>query len=581
MKKWDSFSHRERQELASRARKRRRPARPGSPRCAAPAAQNSSGTPYSFVKRFPWKKILIAFLAVLALCQAGFLIRTGYGRHSRYKAEEARISKLVEPESCELRYLIPNQPDAVETVAYGETAVLHPPVEIDGYTFLGWEKPDGSLEARSSFPVWEDSFYVARYALPLETREHIPYLEVDEDGVVDVDGLVTRREFTEILYRLLNIDRVGSGTFLDVDEDDSCYKAAATLKDIGILDGALLYPDDPVTQLELFQTLERFYPPADTVCDFPELDPEGEAYPVYSTAAAYGWILSGEPCTPSEPLTRGSLAHVVNRVLGRSFPENGTDSLVGTILDVPPTHPYYADIAEAAVPHSYESTESGELWTGSTPLPGHEPGLFFAGVRMHYINDDGSPALDIVTDGRLYNANGELTTGDAELDRTIWAILEECINPKRMSSEEMLLAVYNYVCDNFSPDVDTLYKVGAEGWALTEATRFLENGRGSSYGYSALFYELAYMIGYQPTLYSGIIYGTQTVFEDENGVRIEAPKGFTMHAWTEITFDGISYIFDPSMESKIDSNRIFFKRNSPIRWQYGYRTALWWPYNVS
>ena len=148
-----------------------------------------------------------------------------------------------------------------------------------------------------------------------------------------------------------------------------------------------------------------------------------------------------------------------------------------------------------------------------------------------------------------------------------------------MKSEEMLAIVYNYVCDNFSPGVDTLYEVGAEGWAAKEAKRFLENRGGSSYGYAALFYELAYFVGCEPSLYSGIIYGTQTVFEAEDGSRIEAPKGYIPHAWVEITYDdGIAYIFDPSMESRADRNRSFFKVYHPIRFQFGYRTALWWPY---
>ena len=139
----------------------------------------------------------------------------------------------------------------------------------------------------------------------------------------------------------------------------------------------------------------------------------------------------------------------------------------------------------------------------------------------------------------------------------------------------MLQKVYDYVCDNYAPDVDTLYELGAEGWALKEAKRFFEAGRGSSYGYSGLFYELSYLIGYEPILCSGVIYGKQTVFEAEDGTRIEAPKGYMPHGWVELKFDGISYIFDPSMESRVDSNRIFFKKNNPIRWQYGYRMAVW------
>jgi hypothetical protein len=56
-----------------------------------------------------------------------------------------------------------------------------------------------------------------------------------------VDGTVSIGEYVEILYHLLAIDRVGSGDFVDVDTEDSCYKAAATLKELGMLEGAFLF----------------------------------------------------------------------------------------------------------------------------------------------------------------------------------------------------------------------------------------------------------------------------------------------------------------------------------------------------
>lgn len=102
----------------------------------------------------------------------------------------------------------------------------------------------------------------------------------------------------------------------------------------------------------------------------------------------------------------------------------------------------------------------------------------------------------------------------------------------------------------------------------------LENGEGDSYGYAALFYELAYMIGYRPTLISGSIYGTQTVFETEDGERVEAHAGYKPYAWVEIKFDGISFIFDAAGESQVESYRMYYKRNEPIRWQRGYRSDV-------
>ena len=83
---------------------------------------------------------------------------------------------------------------------------------------------------------------------------------------------------------------------------------------------------------------------------------------------------------------------------------------------------------------------------------------------------------------------------------------------------------------------------------------------------------IAKEIGYQPVLYSGSIYGEQTAFETDDGVWVESHPGYMPYGWVEISFDRVPYIFDPAGESRVDTNRIYFKRNNPIRWQRGYRS---------
>ena len=534
-------------------------------------------------KQIPWLSILLWSVFAAAVVLQIFVLRKDASEREalqleleQYREQQVQLdiqARESVPDFCEIRYLVPNREDITERVPYGASVTLHEPVELDGYTFLSWIDSDGQPETRGSFMIYEDTVLTARYALKFETEEHIPYLEVDRDGVVDVDADVTVREFVKILYKLLNIDLVGKGTFLDVGERDSCYKAAATLKDLGILDGNYLYPDELLREQEMLQYLELFYPPVDAEYSFPDLDPESEAYTVYCTAAAYGWVDEGE-ADPESTVTRGELAHVINRMLGRTHQKKPNASRVGMILDVAPSHPCYADIAEAVIPHSYIRQDSVEVWTSSKPLPVHEPGLFFAGVRLHCIDEDGRPLLNTTFDGRTYNRNSEVTSGDPELDRKLWAILEDCVNPETMDDEEMLRILYDYVCDNFAPASDTLYEVGAQGWAVKEANRILDRGEASSYGYAALFYELSCMIGYHPELISGIIYGTQTQFISEDGVRIEAKAGRTPHAWVEIKYYGISYIFDPAGESRVDPYRQYYHRNDPIRWQRGYRSDV-------
>ena len=585
--------HRERQERAARGRRSDAPPSVRLPAGAASRRGQAKDRPPSPFARFlaalgrvPWWSIFFwaAFLALLGLQVV--LVSNGLRQkqareqelldaQARTEALEQHIQELEDaaPDTMELRYLVPNRDDIVEHIPYGAPVILHDPVELEGYTFLGWEDAEGNPETRSTFPIFEDTVLIARYTLPLETEEHIPYLSADKNGVVDVDAKVTIRDFVKILYKLLNIDLVGSGTFLDVGEKDSCYKAAATLKDIGILEGNELYPDEILRFQEMLELLERFYPASSQTFDFPGLEPTDEAYPVYCTAAAYGWIDPGETTEPFAVVTRGLLAHVVNRVLGRASSCPAEPS-AGMILDVGPQHPYYADVAEAVIPHSYVRQDNLEVWTGRIPLPVHEPGQFFAGVRLHCIRDDGTPLRNTTYGAQTYNMNGELTTGDADLDRRLWAILKDNVDPAVMTQEEMLYQLYDWICRNFSPCEDTLYPVGAQGWAVKEATRILDKGEASCYGYAALFDELAYMIGYQPVLISGSIYGTQTYFESEDGELIEAHAGYKPYAWVEIKFDGISFIFDPAGESQFDTYRMYYKRNDPVRWQRGYRSDV-------
>ena len=82
------------------------------------------------------------------------------------------------------------------------------------------------------------------------------------------------------------------------------------------------------------------------------------------------------------------------------------------------------------------------------------------------------------------------------------------------------------------------------------------------------------MIGYQPKLIAGTIYGTQTQFETEDGIRVEAHAGHMPHAWVEISMEGVSFIFDPASESQVDTYRQYFQRNDPIRWQRAYRSDV-------
>ena len=582
MNKSDLQYHRERQERARRFRQPRRTIRDvGAPASVgegflpdsagqdaaaeAAAAEAERQKAAERVRRAARRKKVTRTLVKILLLSVEILLLGAavYGL--------VQLHRRTKPVSFEVRYLVPDQADIVETVSAGGSTALHEPVELDGYTFLCWERPDGTPETEAEVAPAQNTVYTARYALAFPTDEHIAYLSVDDDGVVGVNDPVTMRELVTVLYELLDLDRVGKGTFQDVERDDSCFKAAATLKDLGILSGDWLYPDDQVTRAELLGLLSRFYPAANTAAVFSDLDSDDDSWPAFCLAAERGWI-DGNTADPSGIVTRGELARIINRVLGRSPVYMQPDSAVGMILDVPPTHPYYADIAEAVIPHTYTTEEGFERWTESNPLPAHEPGMFFLGVRLHYISEDGVMAANTTMDGRSYNECGELTSGIDELDRKLWKILEKVIDPSSMSQEDMLRAVYHHVAANYSRSGDAIYPLGADNWAADAALRMLEDGKGSSYGFAGLFYELATFVGYQPKLISGVIYGTQTQLEAVDGTEVKAPKGYEPHAWVEIPSQGFSWIYDAEMEAQYNGLRSFFKVYDPVRLKKGYRS---------
>ena len=581
----DLHLHRERQERARRFRQPRRTARDAgataaeeagflpepagmdaaAEAAAAAAAENERRIREERARRAARREKALRILvkALLLTIEILLLGAAVYGL--------VQLHRRTKPVSFELRYLVPNEADIVEKIPAGGSAALHAPVELEGYTFLYWERPDGTPETDVEVTPAQDTVYTARYALAFPTEKHTAYLSADDEGVVGVNEIVTIREFVSVLYKLLDLDRVGKGVFLDVDKNDSCHEAAATLKDLGILQGDWLYPDDQVTRAELFGLLSRFYPAAETAASFTDLEPDDDSWPAFCLAVERGWI-DGDTADPAEFVSRGELARIMNRVLGRAPMYMQPDSAVGMILDVPPTHPYYADVAEAVIPHSYTAEEGFERWTDSLPLPAHEPGLFFVGVRLHYIGDDGVMAVNTTVDGRSYNECGELTSGNDELDRQLWEILEKTVDPAAMSKEDMLRAVYHYTVGNFSHNGDAIYPLGTDDWAVDAALRILNEGKGSSHGYAGLFYELATFVGYQPKLISGVIYGQQTNYEAVDGTEVKAPKGYMPHAWVELPFQGISYIYDAEMEARYNGLRSFFGVYDPVRWQKGYRS---------
>ena len=566
-------SHLERQRRALRNRNKPRKKIPVRPAHTVSGPNRDAGLetvpPVSVEKkRWSWRWLWWLLLLLLQVGLLVVLVRV-------IRTPKPELPPPLEREVMEIRYQIPGMEDVVESVYFGDTASLHAPAAPEGYTFFGWLDSDGRIEEKQSFAVYHNTVYTAKLLPAFETERHIPYLTTDAEAVLDVDGPITMRDFVRILYLLLDTEETGTGRFVDVEDGDSCYEAAAYLKDLGILTGSRLHPDSNLITGEFLEILCRFFPETDstgTEYEFQDLSPDSPYYSCFCLAVDRGWIPCGKLVRSgaAEDISRGRFARIMNHVLQRDAVRHLEEEDVGTILDVPPSGDYYDDVVEAVIPHEYRMRGDEEIWTESEALPIHKPGFFFTGVKLHYIDEEGVPAVNTQVNGLDYNRNGEVTSGDAWLDREIWNILEDTIDPKIMDREEMLRAVYDYVADNYSYRYGSMYAFGAEGWAVKEAKRMLEYGSGNCYCYAALFYELARFVGYDAKIYSGRVYGEQYEYRAYEGDLVFAPMGYTPHGWVEIEYDGEPYIFDPEYEYRSWGLKQMFKAGDALRKQYGY-----------
>ncbi|MBR1455566.1 MAG: S-layer homology domain-containing protein [Oscillospiraceae bacterium] len=453
-----------------------------------------------------------------------------------------------------------------DSLPQGSLLTLPEAEALDGYTFIGWRDSRGNLEERRQLTVYEDCAYAAVYAMALETDEHVPYLDLGEGGLFHPKEALTRRDAAVMLYRLLHTDLVGSGTFADVAEDDPCFAAAATLKTLGVVDGSRFHPDEAITRGELLQMLAALYPAAEQSYEYSDQRSGDAYYPAFCLAMERGWIDKADAADPDGLITRAETARLMNRLLGRSDAIDDPTSMVGTILDLSFRDPDFRDAAEASIPHESD----GDRWTESEPLPVRDPGFFFVGGRLHCIDEDGSPLTNTELGALSFNANGEVSSGDAALDALLVQAIQTQVGQPKYKNMEQLKLLFNYVVEHFTYLRRSMYESGETGWEAEEAYVMLTTGKGNCYNYAALFGEFARFLGFDAKIYSGTVYQRDADLDTVEGNR---HKARTPHAWVEIEIDGENRLFDAEYQYAFFGNgdaANFFNRGSGTYKQFGY-----------
>ena len=298
----------------------------------------------------------------------------------------------------------------------------------------------------------------------------------------------------------------------------------------------LLRPDDPITGAQLRAAVEALAVPAAEPY-LPEL-PTGED-PVTGAelTALLQELFSPEAVekaaaelSAAEAVSRSAAAELLESLLGRRCDRITLRPGAALPLDAAKTRPDFFILAEACVSHTPDP--EGEVWREARLLPVHGPGFFLSEGKLYYFLDSGEPLTDgIAPDSTLYfGPDGVYTSGSAELDALVTEILASLAAERpEAERQELLRAAYDYSRDSFTYLRKAYYLFGATGWEIDSALDMFRTKLGNCYNYAAAFWALARGLGYDARAYSGNI-------------------GTDPHGWVEITFDGVSYVFDPELE---------------------------------
>ncbi|MDO5142347.1 MAG: S-layer homology domain-containing protein [Eubacteriales bacterium] len=378
----------------------------------------------------------------------------------------------------------------------------------------------------------------------LNTTDHGHYLNGYPDGTFRPDAALTRAEACQMLAGLLAAPSGGGDYFFsDVPQGAWFAEAVSELTGFSLVNGfadGTFRPHAKITRAAFVTMLSRL-PHTDIGIEkaFADVPASHWAHRAVQTALAQGWI-AGDPSgrfRPDDPLTRAEAVTILNRVLGRKGDAvtAATGAGIRIMPDVPDTHWAYLAMLEATTDHQYDKAGGIETWTdyeqATTPLA---PGWHNIGGWLFHVDEAQRFDRSTVIDGLELDRNGRYTTGSSALDAQLASAVGSTVTDG-LTQPDKLRAVYDYAKRTFGylgiGEVDTT----APGWAIEQATQMLRTGRGNCYSWAAVFTYLARQVGYE----AEAVVGT--------GI---SPKGSeSVHAWTEITIDGVPYTFDPQIES--------------------------------
>ena len=451
----------------------------------------------------------------------------------------------------------------LEIVRTGKTCRKAPAADAAGRAVTYWTDESGARVDPAETPVFGDCTLTAVFA-PALTDEHVRYLTGYENGVFRPNATLTRAEAAQLVYRLLAEPEAAGDdapALTDVSASDWFFEAVTALAAAGLLDtdDGAARPNDAATRAEFVTMLARLFPMTGETCSFPDVPETHPLYDGVAAAQANGWVSGYEDGTfhPDAALTRAEAACLVNRALGREADASAVKKILLPVFsDVSAQHWAYHDIMEAAVRHTADERDGREVWTGNEAAERrYAPGPLFVGSALYYIGENGQPLSNTTVGTLHFGPDGRYTSGNAEMDGYITAILDEITTPD-MTQEQRLRAAYLYTRDGFTYLRRNYYVIGQTGWEMNDGLTMLRTRRGNCYCYAAVFYYLSRQLGYDSHIISGVV-GTAR----------------SPHGWVEIELDGVTHIFDTELEMAYRAKSIYrydFYRMpyANVPWQY-------------
>ncbi len=557
------------------------------------------------VLRFLRVMIAIMLVAVIALAAVLYLAMSGrIFQPGGLRAGESPLwtPAPAEPTVYTVTCILPQGEPLSISGTEGETVKLPDAPDLPGYNFLGWTTGKGESVEQTEYVLGSNLCFVAVYAPALRDAKtegnHPAFLSLDQDGLFHPEAPFSRADAVSALVSLLDDALISDGesaespaenaeapaenaeapagyaeapageaeAAADAAEEgvegaaeaaakESFERAQALLIELGVLDGQLSEPDGPISYAELFRLLSSFFPKSEASYLFENIPASDPRCDDFCLAMEKGWI-EDTSLEPDRTLTRRDAARIFCRLVGRTGDVSQDHTMVGTILDLSSKDPDFWSIAEAVIPHESVHEADGEHWSASDALPLRQEGLFFVGTALHCIDADGCPVISDSYGNFDFDADGVITTGMPELDELVQEKLRTLAKANGIENvaderERMLRIAYNDITyhNSYLPARNSeIHEVGDTSFVNEAAYKILTTHKGCCYNYNSAFYVCAKALGYDAVIYSGKV----------NPVPIQRP-----HAWVEIEFDGIPYVFDPENEYtqviKGHTGQVFFK----------------------